>query len=165
MENNLPVAPKDVETLRTELKRIENQGTLFVTPWALAGLALTTLEWADTLAQQVADSSAAILDLRAQLQEAQEIARDLVIKAEQWQKQLEWHYDEKPTQNRPVFVILVDKDDSSIFTEGLGKWWADPGDWYIVDFGWLNNLPKLKVECWQYVNYPLEFQSQDKESK
>jgi len=162
METNLPVAPKDVEALRTELKRSEGTGTLFVGIWQLARYALATLEWADTLTKQVADQIGTIVDLRSKLRDAQEVAQDLVMKAEQWQKQLEWHYEGHPSGGGLVNVILADRQDLKRWKIVQGAHQAD--DWYIFGEGWLNKMPAMRLLCWQEVIPPNELQAQDKES-
>lgn len=161
MDSNLPTPPKDVETLRTELKRSEQTGTLFIGIWHLARYALATLEWADTLAKQVADQIATILDLRSQLRDAQEIAQGLVAKAEQWQKQLEWHYEDKPNDSKMVMILLVNEGEEPYHETKGGYWYRQGAEWYVDGYGWLSQFPLIRVVCWQRINLPLELQVQD----
>lgn len=163
MDSNLPIPPKDVATLRTELERGRTAGTLFMSVWALERYAFTTLEWADTLAKQVADQIATILDLRSQLRDAQEIAQGLVAKAEQWQKQLEWHYEGEPRHSRPVIGVLGAKDSEAgpQYMVKLLSWSPLDTDWWMVGEGWLAKMPTMQVLCWQEVNLPVELQIQD----
>lgn len=162
MDSNLPTPPKAVEELRTELKRSEQTGTLFISVWTLARLSLATLEWADTLAKQVADTTALALNLRQQMVEAQEVAQDLVMKAEQWQKQLEWHYEDFPQDGEEVVVVLGFLDAIHMYEARRGLFFSGKPGWWIDGYGWLEDFPMTIVKCWQRINLPLELQVQDK---
>lgn len=163
MENNKPVAPADVEKLREELKKVEATGTIFVTIWKLASYALAALDWADSLATRIAELNGNVTDLTQQLTSTKEAYQGLRLKAEQWQAQTEWHYEDFPDTGEEVIVVLKFLDMVNAYEARRGVFFPAKPGWWVDGYGWMEDFPAMLIKCWQRINLPLELQAQDKE--